>query len=169
VIQKKIALLGAAGVGKTSLVRRFVSSLFDDKYLSTVGVKVDKKAVRVGADDVTLMIWDVAGAEERFTIPTAYVKGAAGYLLVVDGTRPETFEAAATIVAQLDRDLGPLPFVLVINKKDLGDAWSAESPHLDGLKPRAVAVLPSSAKTGEGVEEAFQRLASAVTESRFAP
>lgn len=162
VIQKKIALLGAAGVGKTSLVRRFVSSLFDDKYLSSVGVKVDKKSVRVGADDVTLMIWDVAGAEERFSIPSSYVKGAAGYLLVVDGTRPATFETAAAIVAQIDRDLGPLPFVLVVNKKDL-EGWRSDDAHTDRLKPRTVAALESSAKTGEGVEDAFQRLAEAIT------
>ncbi len=161
-IQKKIALLGAAGVGKTSLVRRFVSSLFDEKYLTTIGVKVDKKALRVGTDEVTLMIWDVAGAEEHFSVPSTYLRGATGYVLVADGTRPDTFETAARLVEQVDRDLGELPFVFVVNKKDLADAWRAESADLDALRPRSVAVLPSSAKTGEGVEEAFQRLAEAL-------
>lgn len=161
-IQKKLALLGAAGVGKTSLVRRFVNSLFDEKYLTTIGVKVDKKPVRVGSDDVTLMIWDVAGAEERFSVPSSYVRGASGYLLVADGTRPATLEAAAEIVAQMDRDIGPLPFILVVNKKDLADAWRVQDSELDALKPRSLAVMTSSAKTGEGVEEAFQRLAQAM-------
>jgi small GTP-binding protein len=160
--KKKLALLGAAGVGKTSLVRRFVHSLYDEKYLTTVGVKIDKKPIRVGSDDVTLMIWDVAGAEERFSVPSSYVKGASGYLLVADGTRPDTLEAASEIVAQMDRDLGPLPFVLVINKKDLVDAWRVQAAELDSLKPRSLAVMTSSAKTGEGVEEAFQRLAEAM-------
>ena len=68
-IQKKVALLGAPGVGKTSLVRRFVESLFDESYLRTIGVKIDKKRVSVGGQDVTLMLWDVAGAEERFMSP----------------------------------------------------------------------------------------------------
>ena len=163
--QKKIALLGASGVGKTSLVRRFVASLFDEKYLTTIGVKVDKKTVRVGTEDVTLMIWDVAGAEEHFSVPSAYVKGAAGYLLVADGTRIETFDAAAGIVEQMDRDLGPLPFVFVANKKDLVDAWQADAARLDAMRSRSVAVLTSSAKTGEGVEEAFQQLASAIVAS----
>lgn len=160
-IQKKIALLGAAGVGKTSLVRRFVSSLFDDKYLSTIGVKVDKKAVRVGADDVTLMIWDVAGAEEHFSVPSAYVKGAAGYLLVADGTRPETFATAAAIVAQIVRDLGPLPYVVVVNKNDLA-GWRDDDRELEALPSHLIARLPASAKTGDGVEAAFQRLATAI-------
>ena len=160
--QKKIALLGAPGVGKTSLVRRFVDSLFDDKYLTTIGVKVDKKPIRVGATDVTLMIWDVAGAEEHFYVPSSYVRGASGYLLVADGTRPVTFDAAASIVEQMDRELGPLPFVVVVNKKDLVDAWQADAARLDSFRPRSLAVLTSSAKTGEGVEDAFQRLAEAL-------
>lgn len=161
-IQKKIALLGAAGVGKTSLVRRFVESLFDEKYLTTIGVKVDKKPVTVGDTAVTLMIWDIAGAEEHFSVPSSYVKGAAGFLLVVDGTRPDTVEAAERIVHDMDRDLGALPFVLVVNKHDLVEAWRVEPSHLDALGSRSLAVLNSSAKTGEGVEDAFSRLAVAI-------
>ncbi len=161
-IQKKIALLGAAGVGKTSLVRRFVESLFDEKYLTTIGVKVDKKPVTVGDTAVTLMIWDIAGAEEHFSVPSSYVKGAAGFLLVVDGTRPDTVEAAERIVHDMDRDLGALPFVLVVNKHDLVEAWRVEPSHLDALGSRSLAVLNSSAKTGEGVEDAFSRLAAAI-------
>jgi small GTP-binding protein len=162
VIQKKIALLGAAGVGKTSLVKRFITSIFDEKYLTTIGVKVDKKAIRVGSDDVTLMIWDVAGAEERFSVPSTYVKGASGYLLVADGTRPDTLESAAQIVEQIDRDVGQLPFVLVVNKKDLLGEWRVQASRLEAFRPRSVAVMTSSAKTGEGVEEAFYRLAESI-------
>jgi len=164
VIQKKIALLGAASVGKTSLVRRFVSSLFDDKYLTTIGVKVDKKTIRVGGEDAVLMIWDVAGAEEHFSVPTAYVRGAAGFVVVADGTRADTFDVAASIVEQMDRDLGPLPLVFVVNKKDLVDAWQADAARLDAMRPRSVAVVTASAKTGEGVEDAFHRLAEAVVQ-----
>src|SRR5262245_46833593 len=87
VIQKKLVLLGAPGVGKTSLVRRFVESLFDDKYLTTIGVKVDKKQLQVAGNDLLMMLWDIAGAEEKFSVPSSYVRGAAGMLLVVDGTR----------------------------------------------------------------------------------
>jgi small GTP-binding protein len=161
VIQKKVALLGASGVGKTSLVRRFVESLFDDHYLTTIGVKVDKKAVRVGGQEVTLMLWDVAGAEERFTVPTSYVRGAAGFLLVVDGTRPETLAVAAEIAGQVEHDLGPLPFVLVFNKADLEAEWQLTNASL-GADAMPVHVVHTSAKTGHGVEEAFNRLAEAL-------
>jgi small GTP-binding protein len=164
VIQKKIVLLGAASVGKTSLVRRFVSSLFDDKYLTTIGVKVDKKTIRVGGEDAVLMIWDVAGAEEHFSVPTAYARGAAGFVVVADGTRADTFDVAASIVEQMDRDLGPLPLVFVVNKKDLVDAWQADAARLDAMRPRSLAVVTASAKTGEGVEDAFHRLAEAVVQ-----
>jgi small GTP-binding protein len=161
-IQKKIALLGAAGVGKTSLVRRFVESLFDEKYLTTIGVKVDKKLVQAGGTDVTLMIWDIAGAEEHFTVPSGYVRGAAGYLLVIDGTRPDTAAAAERIVEQIDRDLGPLPFVLALNKSDLAEAWSLSDDDVATLRSRSLAVLRSSARTGDGVDDAFGRLAAAM-------
>lgn len=165
-IQKKIALLGAAGVGKTSLVRRFVDSLFDDRYLTTIGVKVDKKVIRVTtADvetDVTLMIWDIAGAEEHFTVPTSYVKGAAGYLLVADGTRPETIAEAARLQAQIARELGPIPFLFVVNKHDLVDAWAVTDADIAIVGTAALSTLRTSAKTGDGVDAAFQQLAGAL-------
>jgi len=162
VIQKKIALLGAAGVGKTSLVRRYVQSLFDDKYLTTIGVKVDKKQVHVGAQDVTLMLWDVAGAEDHFAIPTSYIRGAAGYLLVIDGTRPDTLERGLDIVNQVNGSIGSLPFVLVANKIDLVDDWNAPEAELEDIARRGRGLMRTSAKTGQGVEEAFQRLAESV-------
>jgi small GTP-binding protein len=92
VLQKKICLLGAFGVGKTSLTRRYVDSIFSDTYLTTVGVKIDKKAVRVGANDVNLLIWDIAGEDDVSAVRTSYLRGAAGYLLVVDVTRAQTLE-----------------------------------------------------------------------------
>lgn len=161
-IQKKIALLGAPGVGKTSLVRRFVQTLFDDTYLTTIGVKVDKKAVQVGGVDVTLMLWDVAGTEEHFSVPPSYVRGAAGYLLVVDGTRPGTLDVGLNLVQDMQRDLGALPAVLVLNKVDLVDAWRLDDAALGSARGWAKPVVRASAKTGEGVEEAFLQLAAAV-------
>ena len=162
VIQKKVALVGAPGVGKTSLVRRFVESLFDDRYLTTIGVKVDRKDVKVGDVPLRLMLWDIAGAEDGY-IPSSYIRGAAGYLLVVDGTRPESLQPALDIVAQIDRDLGPLPAVTVLNKCDLADAWCLSPGELTPFNARGTAVVRTSAKTGEGVEDAFLALASRLT------
>jgi small GTP-binding protein len=162
VIQKKIALLGVSGVGKTSLVRQFVQSLFDEKYITTLGVKVDKKQVVLGEQDVMLMMWDVAGAEEHFAVPTSYIRGAAGYLLVVDGTRPDTLERGLDIVAQVDGEIGRLPFVFVLNKIDLIEDWRIQEADLSAVQARGCPILRTSARTGAGVEEAFLRLARLV-------
>ncbi len=161
-IQKKVALLGASGVGKTSLVRRYVESLFDDAYLTTIGVKIDKKVVSAAGQDVTLVLWDVAGAEERFSVPSSYVRGASGVLLVADGTRPETLTEAFDILDRITRDVGPLPYVLVLNKADLTEAWRIDEADTTGRAVVPIRVLRSSAKTGDGVDEAFGALAEAL-------
>ena len=161
-IQKKVALLGASGVGKTSLVRRYVESLFDDAYLTTIGVKIDKKVVSAAGQDVTLVLWDVAGAEERFSVPSSYVRGASGVLLVADGTRPETLAEAFDILDQITRDVGPLPYGLVLNKADLTEAWRIDEADAAGRAVVPIRVLRSSAKTGAGVDEAFGALAEAM-------
>ena len=95
-IQKKICMLGSFAVGKTSLVSQFVSSIFSDKYLSTVGVKIDKKTDhgRRPARS-TLMLWDIYGEDGFQTVQKSYLRGASGYLLVVDGTRFDTFATRA--------------------------------------------------------------------------
>jgi small GTP-binding protein len=84
--QKKICMLGSFSVGKTSLVARYVSSVFSDKYLTTVGVKIDKKTVAVDGADVTLLLWDIYGEDDFQKLRMSYLRGASGYLLVVDGT-----------------------------------------------------------------------------------
>ena len=86
-IQKKVCMIGASGVGKTSLVAKFVHSIFSEKYLTTVGVKIDKKTVKVGDDDVMLMLWDLAGDDDFQRLQTSYLRGTSGFLLVADGTR----------------------------------------------------------------------------------
>lgn len=156
-ILKKIALLGASG--KTRLVRRSVESLFDDRYLTTIGVKVDRKQVVVGRERVTLMVWNVAEAEDHFAIPISYIRGAAGYLLVVDSARPDTLDRGLDIIARVDGEIGRLPFVLVLNEIDLNATCRIPEKHLFTVRARGCPILRASARTGAGVEEAFARLA----------
>src|SRR5579863_7193776 len=82
VLQKKVCMLGGFSVGKTSLVRRYVESIFSDTYLTTVGVKIDKKTVATPDRTVTLILWDVAGEDDVSTVKMSYLRGAAGYVLV---------------------------------------------------------------------------------------
>ena len=157
-IKRKIAMVGASGVGKTSLVRQFVSGLFDEKYLTTIGVKVDEKVVHMADKEVKLLLWDVAGAEERFSIPMSYIRGATGCLLVIDGTRVETVDLGLQLWEEILGEIGPIPFVLALNKSDLVKEWALDDAMDKRLEARQVPIVRSSAKTGQGVEEAFQAL-----------
>jgi small GTP-binding protein len=158
-LQKKVCMLGAFGVGKTTLVRRYVESIFSDAYLTTVGVKIDKKTVTVGTGPVTLLLWDIAGEDSTALIRMSYVRGAAGYLLVADGTRAETLDVASSIQARITAEIGRVPFMLLLNKADLQESWDIAREPVESLQSAGWAVLRTSAKTGEGVEEAFQELA----------
>ena len=158
-IQKKVCMLGATGVGKTSLVSRFVTSLFSDKYLTTIGVKVDRKPVVADGADVTLMLWDIYGEDEFQTVKESYLRGASGYLLVADGTRQLTLDTARELQTTAERVMGQVPFLLVLNKADLADGWRMDDRALWRLAESGWSVVKTSAKTGEGVEEAFLKLA----------
>jgi small GTP-binding protein len=157
-IQKKVCLLGAFGVGKTSLVRRYVESIFSDTYLTTVGVKIDKKTLNAGNSDITLILWDIAGEDDVTTIRTSYLRGAAGYFLVADGTRAETLQTASSIQTRVTSEIGAVPFLLLINKADLRDSWDISEQPIETLASAGWMILRTSARTGEGVEEAFQEL-----------
>jgi small GTP-binding protein len=158
-LQKKVCLLGGFGVGKTSLVQRYVQSIFSDKYLTTVGVKIEKKMVNVGAADVALILWDIAGEDDVTGIRTSYLRGAAGYFLVVDVTRGETLEVSKSIQARVTAEIGSVPFLFLFNKTDLQEQWDIPEQSVEDLQDAGHVVLRTSAKTGEGVEEAFQTLA----------
>lgn len=161
-IQKKVCMLGGFAVGKTSLVARFVSSIFSEKYLSTVGVKVDKKSVSVDGRDVTLMIWDIYGQDEFQTIQHSQLRGMSGYLLVIDGTRRATLDTALRLHDLAVQAAGDVPFVVVINKADLESEWEIDDVAAFTLADRGWRVLKGSAKTGLGVEDAFQVLTRAM-------
>ncbi|MFM9958421.1 MAG: Rab family GTPase [Phycisphaerales bacterium] len=166
-ISKKVCMVGAFGVGKTSLIARFVSSVFSDKYLSTVGVKVDKKTISVDGKDALLMLWDVAGEDDSTRVNMSYIKGAAGYLLVMDRTRKATLTTATDLKARVDKEApaiggGAVPFVAVVNKSDLTDKFEITDADIEALQGAGWTVLSSSAKSGENVEAAFAALARKV-------
>jgi hypothetical protein len=164
-IQKKICMLGAFAVGKTSLVQRFVQSIYSDKYHTTVGVKIDKKQVNVGGETVNLLLWDIQGEDGIEKLRSSYLRGAAGYLLVIDSTRRETLDTAYMMQKHAQEMLGLVPFVIVINKMDLTDQYEIEDVALDYMKEQDWIVYRTSAKTGQSVEEAFLTLAGKMVEA----
>jgi hypothetical protein len=152
-------MLGASGVGKTSLVRRFVQSIYSDKYHSTIGVKIDKKPVKVGSTDINLLLWDLQGEDDTFKIRSSFLRGASGYFIVVDLTRHETFVTAFSIQQMVEREVGPLPFIVLFNKNDLTDQFEILPTELEQMIEYGWKMFRTSAKTGERVDEAFAKLA----------
>jgi small GTP-binding protein len=157
-IQKKICMLGSFAVGKTSLVRRFIESIYSETYLTTVGVKIDKKVVRHNDSDITLLLWDLYGEDEFQKMRWTYLRGAHGCLLVADGTRRNTLEKAFQLEQRVREEVGEIPFIFVINKADLVQDWELDPAMESQLTARNWTILRSSAKTGENVDEAFLQL-----------
>jgi len=157
-LQKKICMLGSFAVGKTSLVRRFVESIYSDVYQTTVGVKIDKKNVQVDGKQASLVLWDIYGEDDYQKMRWTYLRGAAGYLLVADGTRKASIEKAVSMEQRVREEVGAIPFVLVINKSDLIRDWELDPALESQLAAQGWSILRSSAKTGEGVEESFSLL-----------
>lgn len=158
-MQKKICMLGGFAVGKTSLVRRFVSNVFSDHYQTTIGVTVEKKVVTSGDHELTFILWDLYGEDEFQHVRDSYLRGASGYILVMDGTRRATLDTALSLQQTATRVLGNVPFVSVINKADLRTEWEIDDAAIGDLRQRGWTVTMGSAKLGEGVDELFTDLA----------
>jgi small GTP-binding protein len=160
-LQKKICMLGSFSVGKTSLVRRFVESIFSEAYQTSIGVKVDKKVVRANDEDVTLVLWDIHGEDVYQKIRMSYLRGMSGYLLVIDGTRRQTLDDALALNERVIQEAGKVPAILVFNKSDLADKWEIDSARESELIAAGWNIVRTSAKTGNSVEDVFSKLAAA--------
>ena len=155
VFHKKICIIGEFGVGKTSLISRYVHSIFSEKYHTTIGVKIDKKQCRVDNSLVNLVIWDFAGESPLGTLKPTQILGASGFLLVADGTRPDTLDLAMLLQEKVAEILGPVPFIFALNKADRTEEWRININMTEKLCQKGWDVRLSSAKTGDGVEEMF--------------
>jgi small GTP-binding protein len=157
-------MVGAFATGKTSLVAKFVYSIFSEKYQTTVGVKIDKKTLTVEEQELNLILWDLYGEDEFQKLRTSYLRGSSGYLLVVDGTRKSTLQTAIDLQQRVEENLGKLPFILVLNKWDLQDEWELDSENIEAIEQKGWTTIKTSAKTGLNVEEIFHILATKILE-----
>lgn len=155
-------MVGAFATGKTSLVARFVNSIFSDKYYTTVGVKIDKKTIDIQAKKLNLILWDIHGEDEFQKVRMSYLRGSSAYLLVVDGTRNNTLEKAFDLQTRVENTLGQVPFILVLNKWDMTEEWEIEATEIDAVTQKGWTVMKTSAKNGLGVEEVFQTIAKKI-------
>ena len=160
-VSKKVILIGHFGVGKSSLVKRFVHQKFSDEYITTIGVKIDKKAVNVDGLEVTMIIWDIAGEDNQKKVPKSYRLGAHGALYVFDMSRPSTYENLKEELGYLREVIPGIPVQILANKVDL---LSNEEQVEVLRKVTDPNVLRTSAKTGENVEKSFELLAKSMVE-----
>ncbi len=163
-IYKKVCLLGAPGVGKTSLIQRFVSGLFDERYLVTIGAKIDARTVVTPSGEVQLMLWDLNGDEMFERVQSSYLRGMHGYLLVFDPTRPDTLEFALRLRETVEARGASVPSVMIANKADLHVDWQVSAAQITALD--VYGLTRASAKTGAGVEATFATLAQLMLQGR---
>jgi len=164
-LNKKVCMLGSLAVGKTSLIRRFVSSTFSDDNLSTVGVQISQKALVLDGLEINLRLWDLEGQDEYDGAGLSYLKGASGLLFAIDGTREPTLVQALEIRGAGLKVAGlSTPHLFLVNKNDLREEWRLKGEGLGALRDQGGVVLEVSAKTGENVEKAFELLARLMLE-----
>lgn len=171
-INKKVCLLGDFAVGKTSLVRRFVYERFDDKYLSTIGVKVSRKSMVIDQQDqlvdLGIILWDLAGSQEFDQLRASYLRGAAGVVLVCDLTRPGTFDDLSSYWDDLHRICPTARVALAANKADLVDQLRLAPSELEAYaNDLNIPWYLTSAKTGDRVESLFRQLAQSMLNHSF--
>jgi small GTP-binding protein len=158
VIQKKICLLGASSVGKTSLVKKFVKGIFDEKYLTSIGVKVDKKIVSVEKQEVQLMLWDIEGYDRYNVFQDKYLRGASGYIIVVDQSRKSSLLEGIDIHT-LVRKVSNLPPISAINNIDQQANCLFEDVRIKQYFSLIDLQFNTSAKSGDNVEDMFEAIA----------
>ena len=152
-------MLGAFAVGKTSLVRQYVFSIFSGSYQTTLGVKIDKKSLEVDCETVELILWDLAGEDDFMKVPGSYLRGSSGVVLVADGTRADTLETAIGLNQKVIEEVGNVPVILLVNKSDVKDSWTIDQVELQRMKESGWRIIETSAMDGSNVNQAYQEMA----------
>ena len=152
-IKKKVCIVGDFAVGKTSLTQKFVNNVFSEKYLTTVGVKIDTMEI----DQTKLVIWDLAGRDSLSPINLSYLAGASGIVYVADGCRVSSQEALVDIHESVVKKVGCIRFACAINKHDLSE-WQLSDVLEKSFRSNKIPLIPTSAKTGDGVQACFNAM-----------
>jgi small GTP-binding protein len=162
----KVCMVGTFGVGKTSLVRRYVHQQFDESYHTTLGVKIDTRVVDTIENPIKLVLWDMEGADpfEIDKRPLArirsYMKGAHGLILVADGTRLPTVKTALGLYHDFCRGNQQVPAIMLANKADLTTEWRFD----ESVMPSSLMLYHTSALNGQNIETAFTALGKILSE-----
>jgi small GTP-binding protein len=163
---KKICMLGDFGVGKTSLVRRYVHGEFSPDYQTTLGVNIYKYTDEVetasGALEFRHLLWDIEGGLQRESLLDSYIRGSAGAIVVGDVTRADRLDTMRENAMRFLQARPGRPVVFALNKSDLIEGDDLAGQAEDMAKDFRGAVRYTSALTGEAVGDLFRELASEI-------
>ncbi len=158
----KILLIGDSLVGKTCLISRYAIGVFNEDYISTIGFDSRQKEEIINNEKVLVRIFDTAGQERFKSITANYLRNAEGVILVYDLTSTESFESLKFWIESIKNNLGndePIPIIIIGNKIDLEDARQINKSVAEKFaKDNNYKYFETSAKTGEGVDDAFREI-----------
>jgi len=167
-LRRKVCLLGAPGVGKSVLVRRFVEDRFEDEHEPSIAMSIFSGTVEVDDVSLEMMLWDPDTSEASGQYNRSFISGASGLVFVADATKPRTLDLLLEAQTKERGFIGLRPAILVLNKTDLTEQFALSDAQIAAASRPNWYVVRASAKTGYNVREAFTKLAWMMLEARKA-
>ncbi|KAI5180524.1 hypothetical protein NEOKW01_0828 [Nematocida sp. AWRm80] len=170
--QLKLLIIGESGVGKTSILQRFIENTFQKGFTSTIGIDFRSKRIEVDGKEVELQIWDTAGQERFFSITKSYYRGSDGIFLTFDISSSSSFKSTEKWMVAIESKLEEnIPVFLLANKKDLvtnKDINTLET--IENIKELSKRIsspwYATSAQSGENIQEIFTEMARKILHSK---
>ena len=162
----KVLLLGNSDVGKSSLLLRFVDSVWNETFVPTIGVDFKVKTVEIGDKKVKMQIWDTAGQERFRNVISTYFRGGNGLLLIYDITNKDSFKNLESWLIEIEKNASENILKLLIgNKSDLEEDREISKEEGQAFANRnGMQFMETSAKMNTNVDEAFQALGKLMIE-----